>query len=494
MTGLKIILILTVICGLAAPAYALHPSCLPRPEFNQVNFLRLDEPLEFNLDYALQWTDSVASLFIQPFDAVILHVEVDGQPRDVFIFSDIGMQRLTVWMCTEPDVSGKRQLLKVTAYRGQTGDEFKTPSGLATNAINRKFDPNNDVIYVADRGNDRIVELAYTPDSEGGKLRYNRFIGESYLEWPIDVAVSAYGDGSQTSADLYVVDWGHVKGEGALHRFDLNGVHEGDWHEVHLPNSPHILFEYSRPFSVACFPDSTENKTGIFVAEMEGNNMIQLHCATNGQPVYAGSYDFDNGIGRREPGGLALDDFGRLYAANQGLGTVQMQGPYMDYVYESFGTEGSLIYPQAIILDTYYGVCEALILECYDRDSGIQTYLVDNGASTVKPPLGFIATGLVRPPEPSPSGSLPMIFALDDAYPNPFNSSCVITFAIPARMNVKLEVFNILGQKAAALIDEEKDAGEHSVVFDASDLGSGIYFYRLKTDGFSKTNSMVLLK
>jgi hypothetical protein len=58
MNRLKTTLIFTTVAGLAVPAFALHSSWLPQPQFNQVNFLRLDEPLEFNLDYALVWTDS----------------------------------------------------------------------------------------------------------------------------------------------------------------------------------------------------------------------------------------------------------------------------------------------------------------------------------------------------------------------------------------------------------------------------------------------------
>jgi sugar lactone lactonase YvrE len=493
MNKLRIILISTTVAGLAIPAFALHSSSLPQPQFNQVNFLRLDEPLEFNLDYALQWTDSVACLFIGPYDAVVLHVDVGGQPRDVFVISDIGMQRLTMWMCTEPDPSGKRDLLVTAAYRGDAGDEFRMPSGLATNAVNRKFNPNNDVVYVADRGNGRIVELAYTPDNEGGKFRYNRFIGDSYLEWPVDVAVSAYGDGNPGDVDLYVVDWGLTRGDGKLHRFDLNGTHEGLWHDILFPGYPLVIGEFNKPTRIACFPDSAEGKTAIYIAEEESNSLQQMHCATDTDPEFVTSYDYDREPGRYKPGGIALDDYGRVYAANQGLGTVQMFGPNMDYIYESFGTTGYLNFPQTIIMDTYHGLCEALILECYDRQSGLQSYIVDNGASSTKPPLGFVASGLVRPPSQS-TALLPGAFSLNEAYPNPFNSRCLITFSIPVQSNVRIEIFNILGQRVATLMDEMRDAGEHSVAFDAGDLSSGIYFYTLKTDGFSRTKSMVLLK
>ncbi len=499
MNKLKIILTITAVVALAVPALALHPSCLPQPQFSQTNFMRLDNPLEFNVDYALQWTDSAASLFIQPFDAVVLHVDVDDKPMDVFIISDIGMQRLTIWMCTEPDQAGKRELLLVTAYRGEVGDEFKTPSGLATNAVNRKFDPKNDVIYVADRGNDRIVELAYTPDSEGGKLRYNRFIGETYLEWPVDVAISAYGDGSSANVDLYVVDWDHLQeGMGELHRFSLAGVHEGAWHNVCDTGNDLVITELYKPVSVACYPDTIIGNTLIYVVEEKHNVFFQFISNSNDRPEYAGLNAGDRAIGAYLPGGIALDDYGRIYLANTGMGTIQMHGPYLDYDYVSFGElgdgPGQLYYPVNIVLDTYYGVCEALIIEYYYRQSGLQTHFIGVGSSPKKPQLGFVAAGLVRPPVESSSGILPGVFTLNEAYPNPFNSSCLITFAIPERSDVKIDVFNILGQQVTTLLDEARDAGKHSIVFDADRFSSGIYFYRLKTESFSEVKSMTLLK
>lgn len=497
MNKLKIILMSLALFAVARPAPALHPSWLPQPGFDQTNFLRLPDIQKLNIDYAIQWTDSAASLFVQPFDAVVLHVDVKGKPMDAFIISDIGMQRLAVWLCTEPSATGQRTLKAITAYRGEAGDQFKTPSGLATNAVNRQFDPGKDVIYVADRGNDRIVELAYTPDIYGGKLRYNRSFGQGYLEWPVDVAISAYGDGNPNNADLYVVDWGHERGQGELHRFSIAGLHEGAWHNVYFPGSELAIAELHRPISVACFPDRAKNKSAIYVTEAFNNPLIQMNSATNGDPAYADLYDLDLGEDFWQPGGVALDDYGRVYAANQAKGIIQMFGPNMRYIYDSFGKlgegPGQLNYPSNLILDTYHGVCEALVVERYSRQAGLQTYLIDNGAAASKPALGFVAVGLVKPPAQTSAG-LPGSFVLNEAYPNPFNTQCLITFAIPKESKVTIEVFNILGQEVATLLDEMRQAGEHSVVFNASGISSGVYFYRLSAGDYSETKSMILLK
>ena len=149
--------------------------------------------------------------------------------------------------------------------------------------------------------------------------------------------------------------------------------------------------------------------------------------------------------------------------------------------------------PSNIIIDTYYEICEALIIEFYGRQSGLQTYSVEGGWSAIKPPLGFAGAGLPKFGSEN-SALLPGRYVLGDAYPNPFNAQCIISFSIPKETRVKIDVFNILCQKVATLLDDEKEAGEHSIKFDASDISSGVYFYRLVTDDYVRTKSMTLLK
>jgi surface protein len=89
---------------------------------------------------------------------------------------------------------------------------------------------------------------------------------------------------------------------------------------------------------------------------------------------------------------------------------------------------------------------------------------------------------------------LPAAIELHQNYPNPFNPSTVIGFELPANSDVSLKVYNMLGQRVATLLNQPKPAGRHQVSFDASTLGSGIYIYRLATDGFVQTRKMVLVK
>jgi hypothetical protein len=90
--------------------------------------------------------------------------------------------------------------------------------------------------------------------------------------------------------------------------------------------------------------------------------------------------------------------------------------------------------------------------------------------------------------------ALPTEFALYQNYPNPFNPTTEISFALPNAANVKLEIFNIMGQRVATLIDQRLQAGNHSVVWDGSQVASGIYFYRLDAGDYVESRKMVLLK
>ena len=89
---------------------------------------------------------------------------------------------------------------------------------------------------------------------------------------------------------------------------------------------------------------------------------------------------------------------------------------------------------------------------------------------------------------------IPDTYSLMQNYPNPFNPSTRIKFALPQSAHVILKVYDILGKEVASLIDDKMDAGYHDVEFNASDLASGMYIYRLTADHFVNTKKMLLIK
>jgi len=88
----------------------------------------------------------------------------------------------------------------------------------------------------------------------------------------------------------------------------------------------------------------------------------------------------------------------------------------------------------------------------------------------------------------------PTIFSLEQNYPNPFNPVTTINYSIPVQENVRLEVYNILGQKVATLVNEVKPTGKYSVEFNAVSFASGIYIYKLTSGKNTLTRKMLLLK
>jgi hypothetical protein len=89
---------------------------------------------------------------------------------------------------------------------------------------------------------------------------------------------------------------------------------------------------------------------------------------------------------------------------------------------------------------------------------------------------------------------IPGKFTLDQNYPNPFNPSTTISWQSPGRSWQTLKVYDVLGNEIAVLINGEQEAGNHSINFNAANLSSGVYFYRLDTEKFSETKSMILIK
>jgi hypothetical protein len=89
---------------------------------------------------------------------------------------------------------------------------------------------------------------------------------------------------------------------------------------------------------------------------------------------------------------------------------------------------------------------------------------------------------------------LPSDFSLMQDYPNPFNPSTTIQYAVPKLGLVSLTVYDLLGREVAVLVDGERPAGIHSVVWDASAQTSGVYFYRLQAGTFIDTKKLILLR
>ena len=168
--------------------------------------------------------------------------------------------------------------------------------------------------------------------------------------------------------------------------------------------------------------------------------------------------------------------------------------------------------------DVVDGNCHVFYI--YDRDAGFASATTPTGSPTLndmiyqRVPIAFIpesprlmpypmhcdSTGM--PPDTIPPNAVwereglnaPENFKLAQNYPNPFNPVTNIEYSLNMDGQASLKIYNISGEEAAVVFDENKLAGNHTALFDASELSSGVYFYKLESQGFSYTKKMVLMK
>ncbi len=119
-----------------------------------------------------------------------------------------------------------------------------------------------------------------------------------------------------------------------------------------------------------------------------------------------------------------------------------------------------------------------------------------NGADVLAPDSSMQALSFTvrHPTGVEQRQSIPKDFSLSQNYPNPFNPETCIRFDLPVACQVRLEIINSLGERIAMPVDQYKQAGSYTVSFNAADLPSGIYFYRLNAGSFSQVQKMMLLR
>jgi len=123
----------------------------------------------------------------------------------------------------------------------------------------------------------------------------------------------------------------------------------------------------------------------------------------------------------------------------------------------------------------------------------------DLGSSDYQVYCAKIMVGPTDAPDSPGESKLPGIFELHQNRPNPFNPETTIAFSLPERTEISLDIFDILGRHVKTLADQTLAVGEHSFTWTGTDsrgnrVGSGVYFYRLKTETYTSTKRMVLLK
>ena len=147
-------------------------------------------------------------------------------------------------------------------------------------------------------------------------------------------------------------------------------------------------------------------------------------------------------------------------------------------------TDGGTTWTQSDEVGTH----DYTTLMMVDREAG---WAVLEYVALMRTMTGGMPTAVKQESHPS---SAPRMFELAQNFPNPFNPSTTIRYALPHRSHMTLTVFNTLGQWVATLVDGTVEAGYHEVAFDAAGLASGVYFYRLQAPGYVQTHKLLLLR
>jgi len=124
----------------------------------------------------------------------------------------------------------------------------------------------------------------------------------------------------------------------------------------------------------------------------------------------------------------------------------------------------------------------------------VKVYLPGGYIGSSSPLFGVIGCGPTITGNKNNLSNIPSEYKLSQNYPNPFNPVTKINFSVPKQGYVTLKVYDLLGREVKTLVNEIKTTGNYVVEFNASNLASGVYFYRLETEGFSDVKRMMLVK
>ena len=227
------------------------------------------------------------------------------------------------------------------------------------------------------------------------------------------------------------------------------------------------------------------NNIGISYPTISAAPDASLLLAVWSQPRYVnGQIDMDQGYILNDIWASTSEDLGDNWTAPVKIVNepgLAVSFPTLAKPLQPTGTEGEYVYHLMYLEDHVPGVWSGGSLE---NGPGLAQWVYMKNTFSMSGIVGIEDEDVISARS----------FTLNQNYPNPFNPETRIEFSLDTKSEVILTIFNILGQEVATLVDEVKAAGSHSVIWNASDVASGIYFYKLTAGDLTLTKKMVLLK
>jgi hypothetical protein len=280
---------------------------------------------------------------------------------------------------------------------------------------------------------------------------------------------------------FFTANWGS-----AIYEFDRSGT-------------VYNLWGNSKSVYGMAYDDISTDGPWIWVFSQDGNPMMEISQFDPSSGTYTGlswQCALPTGFVDGMAGGACLStDWDPSIAALFVLG----QGDPNDFIY------GYEIAPFSrwLMVDPMSGVLQPagnvdlditvdFTGENLNYDSTYMANLIIHNNTPLVPEIPVVINGIVGVDDDA--SGLPTEFSVAQNYPNPFNARTSISFTLPQQSDVKVEVYNLLGQKTTTIAEGLMPAGNHTVTWDASDVASGVYYYKISAGDYSAIRMMTLLK
>jgi len=269
---------------------------------------------------------------------------------------------------------------------------------------------------------------------------------------------------------LYVLQW---SGNGKVRRYQLDGTFVDEFTSVGVPQSIGIDWD---------------GNGNLYISSYGGDNVRKFD--TNGNDL--GLFINSNLLG---PTNIWFDAAGDMLVSDYNGTAVKRfdsEGIYVsDFLTGLSNSEGVDFFPNGNIL---IGNGATSSVKLFDNAGNYIEDFISSGAGNLLTPNAVVIRENNAVSVSGSGNSFINNYTLEQNYPNPFNPGTIISFSIPNSGFTQLKIYDALGTEINSLVNEYKQSGNYDIEFNAENLPTGIYFYRLISGNYSDTKKMILLK